>query len=44
MAGQERISPVPLDLDVRQIARLEARIEDLNNMGLLLKRKPLDIL
>ena len=33
----ERISPAPLDPDARQIARLEARIEDLNNIDLLLK-------
>ena len=37
--AQERISPVPLDLDARQIARLEARIEDLNNIGFVIEKK-----
>ena len=37
--AQERISPVPLDLDVRQIARLEARIEDFNKMGFIIEKK-----
>lgn len=37
--AQERITPVPLDLDARQIARLEARIEDLTNIGFIIERK-----
>ena len=36
--SQERISPVPLDLDARQIARLEARINDLENVGFVIKK------
>ena len=34
---QERISSVPLDLDARQIARLDARIDDLSKMGFVIK-------
>lgn len=37
--AQERISDVPLDLDARQIARLEARIDDLTNMGFIIEKK-----
>ena len=37
--AQERITPVPLDLDARQIARLEARIEDLTNIGFIIEKK-----
>ena len=37
--AQERISPVPLELDARQIARLEARIEDLTNIGFEIEKK-----
>ena len=36
--AQERITSVPLELDARQIARLDARIEDLNNMGFVIER------
>ena len=36
---QERITPVPLDLDARQIARLEARIDDLNDIGFVIEKK-----
>ena len=35
---QERITPVPLELDARQIARLEARIGDLTDIGFVIKR------
>ena len=34
--AQERISPVPLDLDARQIARLDARIDDLAKIGFVI--------
>ena len=34
---QERITSVPLDLDARQIARLDARIDDLSKMGFVIK-------
>ncbi|MBG45325.1 MAG: hypothetical protein CMB76_02255 [Euryarchaeota archaeon] len=37
--AQERITPVPLDLDARQVARLEARIEDLTNIGFVIEKK-----
>ena len=37
---QERISSVPLDLDARQIARLDARIEDLSKMGFVINNNP----
>ena len=37
--AQKRISPVPLELDARQIARLEARIEDLTNIGFEIEKK-----
>jgi len=37
--AQERITPVPLDLDARQIARLEARINDLENIGFIIDKK-----
>lgn len=37
--AQERISDIPLDLDARQIARLEARIDDLTNMGFVIEKK-----
>jgi len=36
--AQERISPVPLDLDARQIARLDARIDDLANIGFVIEK------
>ena len=36
--AQERITSVPLDLDARQIARLEARIDDLTNLGFVIKK------
>ena len=36
--AQERISSVPLELDARQIARLDARIEDLNDMGFVIDK------
>ena len=35
---QERISPVPLDLDVRQIARLESRISDMTSIGFVIEK------
>ena len=35
---QERISSVPLDLDARQIARLDARMEDLTKMGFVINK------
>jgi len=35
--AQKRISSVPLELDARQIARLEARIEDLTSMGFIIE-------
>ncbi|MBT5184842.1 MAG: DNA mismatch repair endonuclease MutL [Euryarchaeota archaeon] len=35
--AQERISSVPLELDARQIARLEARIDDLTAMGFVIE-------
>jgi DNA mismatch repair protein MutL len=34
--AQERISSVPLDLDARQIARLDARMDDLSKMGFVI--------
>ena len=37
--AQERITPVPLDLDARQVARLEARIDDLTNIGFVIEKK-----
>ena len=37
--AQERITPVPLDLDARQIARLEARIDDLTKIGFIIENK-----
>ncbi len=33
---QERITSVPLDLDARQIARLDARMDDLSKMGFVI--------
>ena len=36
--AQERISSVPLELDARQIARLDARIDDLNDMGFVINK------
>lgn len=36
--AQKRISSVPLDLDARQIARLEARISDLTDMGFIIDK------
>ena len=35
---QKRITPVPLNLDSRQIARLESRIEDLVDMGFAIQK------
>ena len=35
---QKRITPVPLNLDSRQIARLESRIEDLVDMGFIIQK------
>ena len=35
---QKRITPVPLNLDSRQIARLESRIEDLVDMGFIVQK------
>lgn len=35
--AQKRISSVPLELDARQIARLEARIDDLTAMGFVIE-------
>ncbi|MGB1475076.1 MAG: DNA mismatch repair endonuclease MutL [Candidatus Poseidoniaceae archaeon] len=37
--AQERITPVPLELDARQIARLEARIGDLTDIGFVIQKK-----
>ena len=36
--AQDRITPVHLNLDARQIARLEARLEDLENIGFKIEK------
>ncbi len=38
--AQKRITPVPLELDARQIARLESRINDLSNIGFEIQKTP----
>ena len=35
---QERITSVPLNLDVRQIARLESRLDDMASMGFVIEK------